>query len=245
MAANTEARNVLVLLHGRGMTSTDFSDDISDLADLLSKHNFRLVLPGSKLRYSSVFQCEMSEWFDIYSLGDPDSRQELQLPGIQESVQEILQVIKEEVKTVDGDYGRVFLGGISQGMAVASLVLLLLGGKLGGFVGASGWVPFQQELSDAIDASLDMRRVLQEKLGLVRDDNIEDHNKEKPTPVFLGHGVDDIWVDIELGRKAGDLLRRCGYKVTLKEYAGAEQEGHWFKEPEQYDDMVAFLDQRS
>jgi predicted esterase len=61
------------------------------------------------------------------------------------------------------------------------------------------------------------------------------------TPVFLGHGVDDGTVDVELGRQARTVLEGLGMEVEWKEYKGAELEGHWIKVPEEMDDIVRFL----
>jgi len=63
----------------------------------------------------------------------------------------------------------------------------------------------------------------------------------KQTPVFIGHGSDDAYVDVELGRQAADVLRLGGWKVEWKEYVGAEVEGHWFKVPDEMDDIFSFL----
>ncbi|KAK2598017.1 hypothetical protein QQS21_005854 [Conoideocrella luteorostrata] len=62
------------------------------------------------------------------------------------------------------------------------------------------------------------------------------------TPVFLGHGVDDAIVDIELGRQAARVLNDVGLTVTSVEYSGAELDGHWFKEPEEMNDIAKFLE---
>ncbi|KAF8545295.1 Alpha/Beta hydrolase protein [Trichophaea hybrida] len=51
-------------------------------------------------------------------------------------------------------------------------------------------------------------------------------------PVFLGHGTDDAWVSVELGKTARDVLAGLG----------VEDEGHWLKEPEEFDDIVKFLE---
>jgi predicted esterase len=61
------------------------------------------------------------------------------------------------------------------------------------------------------------------------------------TPVFLGHGSDDAWVDVELGRNVRNVLTGFGMNVVWKEYTGAEEEGHWLKEPEEFDDILLFF----
>jgi hypothetical protein len=48
--------------------------------------------------------------------------------------------------------------------------------------------------------------------------------------------------DIELGRQAANVLRKVGLKIEWRECAGADQEGHWLKVPEEFDDIVRFLE---
>jgi len=51
-------------------------------------------------------------------------------------------------------------------------------------------------------------------------------------------------IDISLGRQASDILSSIGVRVDWKEYSGAERDGHWVKEPEEFDDIVTFLKKR-
>ncbi|RPA82012.1 alpha/beta-hydrolase [Ascobolus immersus RN42] len=246
MANDTKPRGILILLHGRGDNSNGFRRGITELADQLPSIGFELVLPTSDIRHSLVFGKPISEWFDIASLKDTDEEQETQLLGLHESIEQVLTLIEEQVAKVDGDYKRIYLGGISQGMAVASLVLLLLGQhKLGGFVGTSGWLPLFNALGDAMEESKDVREVIREKLGLVLELEDGGSDGQVKTPVLLGHGKDDRIVNIELGKKLRDMLKRSGYEVTWNEYEDAMPYGHWFKDPEQYEDIIAFLKRTS
>lgn len=61
------------------------------------------------------------------------------------------------------------------------------------------------------------------------------------TPVLLLHGTDDAWVDVGLGRQAHRSLTKAGMQVDWHEFSGAENEGHWVKEPEGFDVIVLFL----
>ncbi|EHK96390.1 hypothetical protein M7I_7889 [Glarea lozoyensis 74030] len=57
------------------------------------------------------------------------------------------------------------------------------------------------------------------------------------TPVFLGHGKGDEKVKIGLGRDVVGLGRGLGMDVRWVEY----EEGHWYKVPDEIDDIVGFL----
>jgi len=73
------------------------------------------VFPSSQERYSTVFQEELDEWFDIYSLTDPAAREELQLEGLRDSINFLQALISDEVNIMTSD--RVILLGLSQGSA--------------------------------------------------------------------------------------------------------------------------------
>lgn len=143
--------------------------------------------------------------------------------------------------------------------------LILERRKLGAFIGLSTWLP----LAADVRAILERKEMEAETQAVVTDIGstpsdvfvfvehimsplknqlqhfIKDDNQTLPlqlsTPVFIGHGVDDAYVDVELGREATNLLTSIGLVVSWKEYRGAEQEGHWIKAPEEIDDMRSFL----
>lgn len=59
------------------------------------------------------------------------------------------------------------------------------------------------------------------------------------TPVFLGHGRHDEKVSVALGGQARRVLGALGCaRVTWRDY----DEGHWYKVPEEIDDIVEFLE---
>lgn len=80
------------------------------------------------------------------------------------------------------------------------------------------------------------KEVVREKLGMGREGRGVEGLK-----VWLGHGRDDAYVDVEEGRRASGVFERAGAVVTVREYEGADEEGHWLKEPEEVDDIVEFL----
>ncbi|KAF4536200.1 hypothetical protein BFW01_g5163 [Lasiodiplodia theobromae] len=57
------------------------------------------------------------------------------------------------------------------------------------------------------------------------------------TPVFLGHGRNDPKVLVELAERARDVLESLGCKVQWRDY----DSGHWYKVPDEIDDIVNFL----
>lgn len=259
-----------IFLHGRGDNGPDFAHEL--LTSRLSSTggdtstlsmwfpSWRWIFPSAPSRWSTVFQEELPLWFEAASPLDSTLREDIQMEGIRESVADITRIIDEEVSRLEGHSQNLVLCGISQGAAVGLWALLYQGRparKLGGFVGASCWLPFSSEVKmywgpnsnnmQPVAFTFEnsgAQRVVDPVLEAVKI-SLQGPAAENPllsTPILLGHGTDDAYVDVSLGRKARDVLRGIGFtNVTWKEYIGAQQAGHWFKEPEQLDDIAEFL----
>ncbi|KAK4865004.1 hypothetical protein LT330_001627 [Penicillium expansum] len=62
------------------------------------------------------------------------------------------------------------------------------------------------------------------------------------TPVFLGHGSEDLKVSVELGRKMSHVLSAgLGMDVTWMAYEGL---GHWYRVDDEIEDILRFLQDR-
>jgi len=199
----------------------------------------------------------LTQWFNIARLEDPAYRKELQLQGLAESAREILTILTQE-----HDLGiareNIVLGGLSQGCAMSLTSLLCLDYGIGGFIGMSGYLPFQDDICDAVKGpSLDDDNPfaddedisdLQEPAirAFLFERDLLDLPVEPPcldatahsTPIFLGHGGADPKVPISLGEGMAGTMRGAGYKVQWRCYEG---QGHWYKIPDQIDDIVEFL----
>ncbi|KAK4649156.1 uncharacterized protein QC761_001640 [Podospora bellae-mahoneyi] len=263
--------HTIILLHGRGSTGEEFAKELFEsklsTGKTLQEHlgSWRWVFPSSAELWSTAFEEDMPAWFEAHSLTDTTARQDLQMAGIRDSVRYLTRLLGQEVDRLGGSSGKVVLSGISQGGAIGLWSLLCAGadgaaGRLGGFVGASAWLPFADELErhlgreaqaqqDTIRAAdtgeVDSDAFLEELAGATRGTLREPNASQQgllSVPVFLGHGTDDAYVDVSLGRRAAVVLGKIGLRVEWREYSGAEQEGHWLKEPEELDDIVRFLE---
>ncbi|KAF7547852.1 hypothetical protein G7Z17_g7431 [Cylindrodendrum hubeiense] len=146
-----------------------------------------------------------------------------------------------------------------------------LGRGPGGFVGSSTWVPFGDNLERILPSSasaapsISPGRGVEESLesgagaashtltqpdataydpfvrGMISSGHGTRRASSSGIHVLLGHGLDDAYVDVELGRQAARVLSRAGHGVDWREYTGAEQEGHWFQVPNQMDHVYEFL----
>ncbi|KAF1994874.1 alpha/beta-hydrolase, partial [Amniculicola lignicola CBS 123094] len=237
--------HTIIFLHGRGSTAVEFASDLFESQD--SSDRFLTdIFPSVKWVFPCAAECwartsgeMMHQWFDMASVQRPQEQGALQREGLEESVRAVTGVVEEEVKSVPA--GCIFLAGISQGCATGILALLCLGVGLGGFVGLSSWLPFQEEIlrlgGDSGEFSPGMVRTL---LGL--EDEQRDVEAAKgvwETPVFLSHSEDDEVVPVVNGQGLADALVQLGMKVQFEQYADG---GHWVNEPRGVDDMVAFIE---
>lgn len=194
------------------------------------------------MRLSARFGIEMSQWFDMWSVEEPQQRKELQINGLIESIEQIVNVIKNEAGHIPKE--RIFLAGISQGCVTAFLTLLLNPMRLAGFIGLSSWLAFEEEimsLATSLKAGDEegMRSFKAIQMKLSPDATL---NREitpiRSTPVFLSHSKNDDVVPESNGKTLYRVLRALGMKVTRKIY---EDGSHWINEPQGVDDIVAFI----
>ncbi|KAJ7798653.1 putative acyl-protein thioesterase 1,2 [Mycena olivaceomarginata] len=239
--------HTIILLHGRGSNAERFG--------------LKFIFPTAKKRRAAMFnRTPINQWFDNGSLDEPLQKQDLQYDGLRETSAFLHALITQEARLVGVE--RVILGGLSQGYAAALHVLLNFqpdSGALLGFVGMCGWLPFAATLvepadeDDIFDAEPanpvpDLVRLQLSAANTARDIaslpalDLDPHQSPAfaRTPVFLGHGTHDEKVAIKQGEQARDVLQRLGCQVEWKEY----DEGHWYKVPEQIDDLVVWLKSR-
>jgi predicted esterase len=144
----------------------------------------------------------------------------------------------------------VVLWGLSQGCAAALVAMLTWEAEpIGAVVGMCGWLPFGkgveeiakgQEVVDEVgggeedvfethpdtiigeDPAINAIAWLREELEMPKGQTSVTFQL---VPVFLGHGVEDGKVFVDLGRDAARCLKALGVKVCWNEYEGL---GHWY-----------------
>jgi len=245
--------HTVIFLHGKGSDATEFAKEFfeSQASDNRTFTeifpSFKWVFPQSKIRMSTRFDSEESQWFDIWAVENPLEKEETQKIRLLESIEDILDVIRHEMSIVSPE--RLFIAGISQGCAVAIYALLCGNIKLGGFIGLSSWLPFPQiiqNISHDVTCVQSMSTVLKhsgpglQPLNRLSGTKIISQSSVHDTPILLTHCKDDQVVPIANGRELRDALAAIpsGSVITWKEY---EDGGHWINEPRGVDDIVHFI----
>ena len=261
----------VILLHGLSSNGEKFGTEFLETGATSTGKTLPQLLPGArwifptaKRRRSTAFGRSMlTQWYDVARLPDPEYRRETQLGGLAESTLAVRELLSQELSKVPPENN--IIGGLSQGCAMALIVLLGLEHRLGGFVGMSGYLPFRSEIEDAVS----------EKEGVDEDDPFaaseddDDERNAEPqspevkalsfvrdlvglepvshltreataslTPVFLGHGDSDEKRPVYQGEAAARALKAAGYGVQWKAYADL---GHWYKIPDEIDDIIEFI----
>lgn len=175
----------LIILHGRGDNAYSFAKGLLSVRLSKAKMNLaevfpdtKFIFPTSKLRRAVVLdRTKITQWFDIYTLEDPDQRQEIQHEGLHDSAMFVHDIIRQEAKIVG--LANVVLGGLSQGCALGLHVLMSFEGEigqhLGGFFGMSGWLPFAKQL-EALSEDKEAGSVEAESGAVTRGDKERHEN---------------------------------------------------------------------
>ncbi|KAI8930940.1 hypothetical protein NX059_011955 [Plenodomus lindquistii] len=175
VAPSQNHKTTLIILHGRGSTAEKFAEPL--LQHVVSatdgetiensetptggktfqQHlpNTKFVFPTAPLRRAVVFKRSLThQWFDNWSLTQPELKQHLQVPGLRETSVFLHDLLCEEIKIVGAE--NVVLMGLSQGCAASIVATLLWQGEpFGALIGMSGYLPFRKSMEDYIEESDD------------------------------------------------------------------------------------------
>ncbi|KAI0127365.1 acyl-protein thioesterase [Xylariales sp. AK1849] len=233
--------HTVIFLHGRGDTAQDLAENLFLLKDSSKRSlndafpSVRWVFPQADLLYCERDDQDWSQWFDVWNTLDFMDREELQVPGLHDSVKNVIRLIRQEAQQVGG-LDKIVLAGFSQGGATAMHAVLNLPPfrpnksskpqRLAGLMGFSCRLPFPGGTLE------ETREVL--GLGGSPSDEIL-----RNTPVFLAHCVDDPLVFVDYGRQLGHALATFGIQGISREYP---EGGHQLNTPQGIDDIAIFLE---
>ncbi|EPS35543.1 hypothetical protein H072_11097 [Dactylellina haptotyla CBS 200.50] len=161
IAPLSDHTHTFILLHGRGSNGPKFGQVLVEFAITCSAPSsadnnngnssilqqtfptVKFIFPTAKKRRSTILKrIPINQWFDNYSLDDPSEREHLQVDGLRETTEVVHQLIRDEVEG-GIPLERIVLGGLSQGCAASIYAMLTFDrGRLGGYIGMSGWFPF-------------------------------------------------------------------------------------------------------
>lgn len=180
----------IIWMHGLGADGKDFVPIIEEL-DLPKAIAIRFIFPHAPKQPVTVNGgFIMRAWYDIRSADLDHAEDEV---GLKRSEQLIMQLIeKEKSRGVASE--NIVLAGFSQGGVMSLFVGLRYAEKLGGVMVLSGYLPLAHQFESSA------------------------HLVNHTTPIFIGHGNEDMIVPIQLANKSKQQLITQGYLVEWHEY---------------------------
>lgn len=173
----------LIWMHGLGDSADGFFPIFAS-PETFTPDNWKvrlLTAPDAPVTINMGMRC--NSWYDILSLDRTESS--LNWDDVLENSKSIQKVIDEEVDSYGGDPSKVFIGGFSQGCAMALHNGLTYDkGLLGGIIGFSGYLFPQTAIPETIP------------------------------PVHISHGEDDPMINIDYAvesYKRDNFIKRVAF----------------------------------
>ena len=183
-----EPTHSIIVLHGLGADGNDFYPVAQQLQGQL-KSPTRFVLPNAKKWPITINGgMNMPAWYDMKSLEHP---RDIGWDSFEDSYKEISSLIKGEIENGISPEN-IFIAGFSQGGVMALFTTISYPEKLGGIIALSTYWIQNNDLS--IEAS--------------------NHKYS----IFMGHGLSDPIIPLEIGKQSASELTSMGHDVTWKQY---------------------------
>ena len=185
----------VIWLHGLGADGHDFADTVSQL-NLPQDLHLRFIFPHAPLRPITInAQIRIRAWYDIYSLEDLSSEDEIGIPHTQQSINELIeQEIAQGIPS-----GNIILAGFSQGGAMALYAGLRYSKPLGGILALSTYLPLADKLPE------------------------EASKANQHVPIFMAHGDADLVLPFILGHQTAQRLKQLNYSIEWHDYPMGHQ----------------------
>ncbi len=187
---DSHAPITLIWLHGMGVDGSDFESFQKELSQFGELNNVRMILPSAPSRDISAYNMKMTAWYDIYD-ETFDSQQKEDIDGMNQAANVISALIEEQRQK--NPQSPIWLGGFSQGAALALLVGMSQINPVAGVIALSGYVPNHPRFDELSDVA-------------------------KQTPIFMAHGTLDSVITIAQARAGLEILNKAGASVEFKDY---------------------------
>jgi len=161
----------IIFLHGLGDTADGWFSLFYSKQSPVRDTTKVVLLTAPKAPVSINFGMTTTSWYDIKSISIDESTftKTHGLEEIKTNTKRVVTVLENEIKELNGDSKKVFIGGFSQGCCLALYAGLSFNQTLGGIVGLSGYFFPITEINKA----------------------------NEMTPILLTHGLDDPLIPYE------------------------------------------------
>lgn len=209
----------VIFAHGLGDSGYGWAGQVENWRRRQRLDHVKFILPHAPVIPITVnMGMSMPGWYDIKALGSDREAEDIMKSedkdGVLKSQQYFHSLIQKEID--DGiPADRIVLGGFSQGGAMSIFAGFTATVKLAAIVALSSYVVLSGSFTE----------------------HLPKPHVNKATPVFMGHGDEDVVVPMKLGKKSFDFLKKQGFDVSWHEY---KEMGHSVC-LEELDEVESFL----
>ncbi|CAI2371770.1 unnamed protein product [Moneuplotes crassus] len=199
-----KANYTLIWLHGLGDDEFGFTDVFTSHFSPLTDRTRVVLLNAPERKCKIAFGQEVSCWFDITGFNFLRDKTQINFDHVNEQKDLIIEVIEREVENLGGDPSSVFIGGFSQGAALAFYTACEYEKVLGGCIMLSGH-------------------------SLYDDPETQIPESKKELPIFAYHGKFDMKLPYKASFWYAERLSELGFNI---EFHTASKMGHTVEEEE-------------
>ena len=138
--------HTIIFMPGFSNIPEDFRNVFTNRINFSKKNDTNIVILRSPLTDVSVTKSKNYSWFDIYNF-PLDEFSDINLEELKKSAKVLEKVINNEVNILNGDYGKIIVGGHSQGAAISLYHAYTAKNIYGGVFAFSGFLS-PGEISD-------------------------------------------------------------------------------------------------
>jgi phospholipase/carboxylesterase len=139
--------SVFIWMHGLGDSAQGYLDVFDNENRPVPKDMKVILLTAPEAPVTLNGGYLMNSWYDIKSLGRTE--EDIDQKDVEANAENVVKVVDSEAKALGGDYKKVFIGGFSQGSAMAMHIGLTHKELFGGVVCLSGYLfPFTKVNGD-------------------------------------------------------------------------------------------------
>ena len=139
-ATSGKHTHTIIFMPGFTNTPENFKNIFTNKINFNKKNDTTIIILRSPLTDVSYLKSKNYSWFDIYDM-PMDDFSDINLEDLKKSAKVLEKVVNNEVKLLNGDYGKIIVGGHSQGASISLYQAYRTKKNYGGVFAFSGVLP--------------------------------------------------------------------------------------------------------
>ena len=169
--------HTLIWFHGLGDTPNGYLSMFNTYYSPIPFF-FKIILLSAPMTNLTLYNETTTSWFDMYQSGFIEEKS-YNYEDVKNNKIKIKNIIEEEVKLLNGNYDKIFIGGFSQGACLSLDFAYTFEKKIGGVIACSGILFYQTEIK----------------------------KENKDINVFIAHGKYDKVINFDVSMKSYERIK--------------------------------------